>query len=116
MRLVPRPYNNPIPYKVRVETEAVLNRYYSLSGAEQRQQRAPLDREWRVSRRYLVEPLMELFYGKCAYCESAIGLTSDLEIDQFRPMSASGLDGSGSMEHYQWLRIEWENLYPACSA
>ena len=42
MRLVQRPYDNPIPFKIRVETEAILNRYYSLSGTEQRQQRAPL--------------------------------------------------------------------------
>lgn len=116
MRLVQRSYSNPIPERLRAEAEAVLKDYYALSMTAQRQQRARLDRQWRASRRYLIEPLMELFRGKCAYCESKIGPTADVEIDTFRPVSASGLDGSGSTEHYQWLRVEWENLYPACPA
>lgn len=63
------------------------------------------------------EPLMHLFKGKCAFCESDVGATSSPSIERFRPTAdASDLSGKGAPNHYMWLFAEWENLYIACSA
>ncbi|MGO4570174.1 AAA family ATPase [Rhizobium sp. 2YAF20] len=63
------------------------------------------------------EPLMQLFNGKCAFCESDVGATSSPNVERFRPITdASDLSGKGAPNHYVWLFAEWENLYIACSA
>jgi predicted ATPase/5-methylcytosine-specific restriction endonuclease McrA len=111
-----RPYVSPIPAEITEEARAALELFYTADFTERQQRRAPLDRLWNVARRSIKPALLELFYGKCAYCESPLGVASEMEIDQFRPVSASDVDGRGSLEHYQWLRLEWENLYPACAA
>ena len=116
MRFVSRTHESPIPGSLRAETQAVLDEYYLRPDVDQRQQRAPLDRLWDRVRHHVREPLLHLFDRKCAYCESSLGITAEMEIDQFRPVSASDLDGTGSLGHYQWLRLEWENLYPSCPA
>ncbi|MBY3314726.1 AAA family ATPase [Rhizobium laguerreae] len=70
----------------------------------------------RINRRAR-EPLMELFNGKCAFCESDVGATSSPNVERFRPSAdASDLSGKGEPDHYIWLFAEWENLYIACSA
>lgn len=114
--MIQRPDANPIPVEVQEQITGILAHYYDRGETERRQQRAPLDKIWHTARRFIAEPLFKLFEGKCAYCESPLGVTSAMEIDQFRPVAASDVDGSGSLEHYQWLRLEWANLYPACAA
>ena len=59
--------------------------------------------------------LNHLFNGKCAYCESSIGVTSNGDIDHFRPKAgAMNIDGSFDPDHYWWLAYEWHNLYLSC--
>jgi ABC-type hemin transport system ATPase subunit len=62
--------------------------------------------------------LVEMFRGKCAYCESAIGLEGTtwwVDIDLFRPRAdALGTDGRHAPDHYWWLALEWSNMYLAC--
>jgi 5-methylcytosine-specific restriction endonuclease McrA len=59
--------------------------------------------------------LHELFHGKCAFCESPIGVVSSPDIEHFRPKSrAIGLDGTVEEPGYWWLAAEWTNLFPAC--
>lgn len=42
------------------------------------------------------------FFGKCAYCESALELI-DGDVDHFRPRAG-----------YHWLAYDWRNLLPSC--
>lgn len=57
--------------------------------------------------------LTELFYGKCAYCESNISHIGVLDIEHYRPKSAvlEASDHPG----YWWLVNEWSNLLVACN-
>ncbi len=56
--------------------------------------------------------LEELFYDKCAYCETDVS-RMDWNVEHFRPKSrvAERKDHPG----YYWLTYEWTNLYPACT-
>lgn len=59
--------------------------------------------------------LNELFYDKCAYCESPTRGGFFHDIDHFRPKQFSG--GIRQIDehlYYGWLVYEWENLYNAC--
>src|SRR6478672_145109 len=60
--------------------------------------------------------LLKLCNGKCAYCESKLGVISDGDIENFRPKSgARGFSPSEyAPTHYWWLAFEWENLLIAC--
>jgi uncharacterized protein (TIGR02646 family) len=62
----------------------------------------------------VMKALIELFHGKCAYCETKID--NPVDLDHFRPKSrAMNHDGKVSADHYWWLAYEWENLYLACA-
>jgi 5-methylcytosine-specific restriction endonuclease McrA len=64
--------------------------------------------------REVIGALEELFYGKCAYCETPL-VNHYSDIACFRPRwQALNLDGSTDREHYWWLAYEWENLYLSC--
>lgn len=56
--------------------------------------------------------LEELFYDKCAYCESSLTATASWDIEHYRPKGrvAERADHPG----YYWLAYEWTNLLPAC--
>lgn len=59
--------------------------------------------------------LHTLFKGKCAYCESRIGVMGPFDIEQFRPKSGVISNGADLLPlHYWWLSNEWSNLYPSC--
>jgi uncharacterized protein (TIGR02646 family) len=59
--------------------------------------------------------LGQLFYNKCAFCESSLGGADFGEIEHFRPKAeARGLQGNSDPDHYWWLVLEWENLYLTC--
>ncbi len=57
--------------------------------------------------------LEELFYDKCAYCETKVAASSDWDVEHFRPKGrvaeAPGHPG------YYWLAYKWENLYLSCT-
>ena len=56
--------------------------------------------------------LVDLFHGKCAYCESFYSSTQPMDVEHFRPKGAVAEDD----EHpgYYWLAATWENLLPSC--
>jgi uncharacterized protein (TIGR02646 family) len=63
-------------------------------------------------RKKLRDKLVELFQGKCAFCERL-----GSEIEHFRPRwRASRMGGSIDPGHYWWLASDWENLYLCCRA
>jgi AAA domain, putative AbiEii toxin, Type IV TA system len=63
----------------------------------------------------VVDALSELFMHKCAFCESAVGLTAPPEVVHLRPAQAAlDLDGTIAPDHYWWLAYAWENLYLSC--
>ena len=59
--------------------------------------------------------LAEIFYGKCAYCESFYGATQPMDVEHWRPKGqVENADGSHRKPAYYWLAAEWENLLPSC--
>ncbi len=54
--------------------------------------------------------LASLFHNKCAYCESDLG--DSLEVEHFRPKG--GVTGEHLHKGYWWLAHEWSNLLPSC--
>ena len=70
------------------------------------------------------DDLLDMFNSKCAYCESMLGVTSNGELENFRPQrGARGFGKSGMSDtsdssyhdtHYWWLAYEWDNLLIAC--
>jgi uncharacterized protein (TIGR02646 family) len=56
--------------------------------------------------------LEELFYDKCAYCETRPTPGSSWDVEHYRPKGrvAEREDHPG----YYWLAYTWENLYPSC--
>lgn len=70
--------------------------------------------------------LLQLFAGKCAYCEGMIELMHAGDVEHYRPKAAvRDLDGKCVMvdadgreeEHpgYWWLAYDWKNLLPSCN-
>jgi WD40 repeat protein len=60
--------------------------------------------------------LLELFHGKCAFCETPLTTGLSVEVEHFRPKHlAINLDGKVTKPGYWWLATEWSNLYPICS-
>ncbi|WP_452596529.1 AAA family ATPase, partial [Pontimicrobium sp. MEBiC01747] len=58
--------------------------------------------------------LLEKTNHKCAYCESPLTLKGRT-IDHYRPnYSAADTSGLISQEHYWWLAVIWNNLFPVC--
>jgi uncharacterized protein (TIGR02646 family) len=63
----------------------------------------------------LINDLLGLSHGKCAYCESPVTSDGNASLDRYRPKAgALGLDGDYSTEHYWWLAYDWKNIHPAC--
>jgi uncharacterized protein (TIGR02646 family) len=60
----------------------------------------------------LREHLLDLFQGKCAYCEADISYTGLGDVDQYRPKGkvAEDEDHPG----YYWLAYDPENYLPSC--
>jgi uncharacterized protein (TIGR02646 family) len=57
--------------------------------------------------------ILELFYGKCAYCESRIAGVFDWEVEHFRPKGR--VAERENHPGYYWLTYEWDNLYTGCT-
>jgi len=82
------------------------------------------ENEIRVSRRFFYEDikhldinwyrdLVQLFNGKCAYCETYVG--EEGMIDHFRPINGVYENKKQNDFYYVWLAYEWTNLYLACN-
>lgn len=56
--------------------------------------------------------LFELFYGKCAYCESMPRAVSAGDVEHYRPKAKVKEDPSHP--GYYWLAYDVSNLLPAC--
>jgi uncharacterized protein (TIGR02646 family) len=71
----------------------------------------PAGYEFKAYRSYDVQhALRQLFHAKCAYCESNLG--DSLEVEHFRPKG--GVTEDPLHAGYWWLAHSWENLLPAC--
>jgi uncharacterized protein (TIGR02646 family) len=59
--------------------------------------------------------LWRLFYGKCAYCETALASPKESDVEHFRPKQLEGTGGT-EQEHlyYGWLAYDWDNLLIVC--
>ncbi|MBI4876871.1 MAG: TIGR02646 family protein [Acidobacteria bacterium] len=55
------------------------------------------------AKRLLREALVRLTHGKCAFCESRLGVASWEEMEHYHPKSL-----------YPELTFEWTNLFPVC--
>lgn len=55
--------------------------------------------------------LEELFYGKCAYCESVIR-NQDWDVEHYRPKAR--VAERENHPGYYWLAYQWKNFYPSC--
>lgn len=60
--------------------------------------------------------LHESFNGKCAYCETKIGVNANWDIEHFRPKSTVEDDTTKTRRYpgYYWLAADWNNLFPSC--
>lgn len=56
--------------------------------------------------------LDELFFGKCAYCETFYASSAPVDIEHYRPKGA--VEGEPTHTGYWWLAMVWENLLPSC--
>lgn len=56
--------------------------------------------------------LRSLFFGKCAYCESAFEAVHPADVEHYRPKG----EVEDAPEHpgYWWLAMRWDNLLPSC--
>jgi uncharacterized protein (TIGR02646 family) len=116
MILIQRPHHSPIPRELQERVLVELKAWHARPPELRRQSTA--DRGLRRAiAQHVREPLSALFCDKCAYCESELKVSTEGEIDQFRPRAeATDLSGEGSPDHYGWLLAEWENLYLTCPA
>jgi len=58
--------------------------------------------------------LVELFHGKCAYCEGTVSGGHDGDVEHFRPKGAVEVNGHVVKPGYYWLAASWENLFLSC--
>jgi uncharacterized protein (TIGR02646 family) len=96
-----------------MEARARINKLYSESSeAHLKQLRITHDPSIWIR----VKPdLLELFKGKCAYCESMLEPTQAGDIEHFRPkQGAQGFDNQRDHLYYGWLAYEWDNLLITC--
>lgn len=56
--------------------------------------------------------LQQMFYGKCAYCETFYSAAQPMDVEHYRPKGAVSEDSEH--EGYWWLAMKWDNLLPSC--
>lgn len=56
--------------------------------------------------------LAKIYNGKCAYCESKIGVASFVQVEHYR--SKKAVKDVKNHQGYYWLAYEWSNLLAAC--
>lgn len=62
------------------------------------------------------DALIEMFKGKCAYCESAVTAGFDGDIEHYRPKGGVTEAAKANVKHpgYWWLAMVWTNLLLSC--
>lgn len=74
------------------------------------QVRAPIDYDiFRAG--YVVDSVVKVFEGRCAYCERDIGNSEG--IGHYRPVNLTR-EATATLDHYSWLAYEWRNLFLIC--
>jgi hypothetical protein len=61
----------------------------------------------------VVKLLNDLFFFKCAYCESGYRATAPVDVEHYRPKSAV-VENRKKLIGYYWLASRWDNLLPSC--
>lgn len=62
------------------------------------------------------DELLDMFNGKCGYCESRINVVTWGDIEHYRPKGQIIQDNGGKKKPgYWWLASDWENLLLACN-
>lgn len=56
--------------------------------------------------------LFTLFHGKCAYCETSVGVSCPGDVEHYRPKRK--VEESGDHPGYYWLAYDISNLFPCC--
>lgn len=109
---------SPISHALIERTRPLLEAHYLQRGSLSREQRRnPLEKDWQQVIRPVRAALEKLFDGKCAYCETRIGVSGPMDVDHFRPKAgATDLSGAASLDHYGWLILDWDNHYSSCPA
>lgn len=100
-----------LPYSANVPEEAHPDIYAfrKLVSMNRGQTRMPTN-TLKLLRSYLVE----IFNGKCCYCESSLGAATEGDIEHFRPWAI--LERSEGQQHhvYWYMVLDWRNTYLAC--
>ncbi|WP_147126486.1 AAA family ATPase [Shimia ponticola] len=117
MRIVRRDIENPPPSLgssglQRLRSEFL--EFYALQDKERAQTTPPTGPLGKEHYEDVMPPLIDLFHGKCAFCEQA---NLPLEPYQFRPpaFAQTMRDGDEMVWlNFSWLAHAWENLYPIC--
>jgi len=60
----------------------------------------------------VVKSLRRIYADKCGYCESAVGVSSPMFVDHYRPKK--GVKRKDDHPGYYWLTYEWSNLISCC--
>ncbi len=60
--------------------------------------------------------LIQMFHGKCAYCEWEAVAGSDGDVEHYRPKKGVSDADKAGVKHpgYWWLAMKWENLLLSC--
>jgi uncharacterized protein (TIGR02646 family) len=115
MRKVARPAEAP-PYLSSPEVEhqrAAVLAYLRRPPQEREQRRDGLD-DGVFYHRELRAALLDVFEGKCAFCEARID--DEGQVVHFRPLRfSSNGRGASDKDYYLWLAFEWHNLLYCCS-
>lgn len=56
--------------------------------------------------------LFTLFHGKCAYCETFVGVSCPGDVEHYRPKRK--VEEAGDHPGYYWLAYDISNLFPCC--
>jgi uncharacterized protein (TIGR02646 family) len=116
-RVVADPWKDPAGFKVQLERHfAEFEEHFKDPANRERPQ---IREDWYKRFR---DHLIELFHGKCAYCEIPLVGQHKGDVEHFRPKNAvveedgaRAVDSDGRPHPgYWWLAYEWGNLLPAC--
>lgn len=58
------------------------------------------------------DALKDLFFNKCAYCESPVAGSSQTDVEHYRPKGA--VKENAAHPGYWWLAMDWTNLVLSC--
>lgn len=104
---IPREFSSTFAQRYRQQ----FGEFYLSKTEKRAQSRVPEVGRWILSSGVKAS-LVELFRGKCAFCEQS----TELDITHFRPTSEATPAENVKISHlyYSWLAGVWENLYACC--